>query len=1092
MDRSFLLQTKFLVPRAGAELIPRPALREQLEGALGKRLILLSAPPGYGKTTLLAELAANSSWPFAWYQLDAADGDPTIFLSYLIACLRHIQEKEDVHQDALPLGSAALSLLEDPEGAARLEAGRQVASSGDLTRVLLVLINDLAAVLEEDWLLFIEDYHLITNPDVHTLVQTLLDKGPPGLHLVISSRSDPPLSLARLRARGQLAEFRAADLRFRQGEVSDWLAQVIPGVDPQSAQLLNEKTEGWAAALQIVLSSLEGKDAGAAGRFISRLNGTQRFIFEYLIEEVFQQQPADRQRFLSHTAVLEQMNAPACKALLGTAHTQAELEKLEQDNLFIVSLDEQQGWYRYHHLFRDFLLGRLRRVDPARLADLEDLAANYYQEQGAYEAAFTHFVRAQNHEAAAGVLTRFAPEYVERGRVAVLQRFLGELPSGTVSQFPELLLQHGNVLWRLGRAGAATDRYEAAQRSFTAQEDEEGVGRVLTQMAELARSQGYYRQAQAFAAEALAHIPREAHASRANALMALAKSEGFLTGMDRGRELAEASVDEARQAGEEISERVRANLLRSLGQICWWHGDPDATLRYSQEALAVVRDPRSPNAANIYITMATPYGYRRDLEMAQRYAELGLDIARQLRLAALLPRAYSSLGSILTRRDQLAQGESCLRQALEASQGLGLESYARVMATGYLAQNLCRQGRIDEARQLAEAVLWERAALLDTYEMVVCRSVLADIALDSNRLDEARESFTNLQEVAERRQYRIPLAMIYFGLAYVHLRQKRSVEGLDYARRSVAILEPLGTWQLFLDQGQRAKTVCQALLQAGQATPFVYQVLQRLPGPGSLVVTSSPEAIIRVSCLGQFRVIAGEEVITQERWVSTKARDLLAYFITHRREQIPLERIEEALWPEGGRQKRAFHSALYRLRQALRGEGEKARFILVEGGEYWLDRERFAIDVDAFEAALHEAKRTSDREAARLYEEATSLYQGDYLSNLMYYDWAAPERRRLREDYVAALRALAIHFAGNREYFKAINHIQKALRFDPLSEDSYCLGMTYYAAIGDKAGLVQQYRQLQAIFAEELAVQPSPPTQQLYQRLLAQIDTAAF
>jgi LuxR family maltose regulon positive regulatory protein len=1071
MDHSFLLQTKFLVPRHGGELIPRPDLLLRLETALDRRLTLLSAPPGYGKTILLAELAAHTQRPFAWYQLDAADGDPTIFLSYLIACLRNIQKALMPGQSAT-VGSAATSLLDDSLSGTTISPDH----------ILHVLINEISAAIEGDWLIILEDYHLITNPDVHMLVQSLLDKGPPELHLIISSRTDPPLSLARLRARGNLAEFRAPELRFDQAEVGQWLAQAVPGMTDENARQLNEKTEGWAAALQIILSSLSGKDAASASRFIAELGGTQRFIFEYLAEEVLQQHPLERQRFLTHTAVLDQMNAAVCDAILGSRNAQLMLDSLEQDNLFIVSLDEKREWYRYHHLFREFLLARLQRESAGDLKQLQRSTADYYLNQGAVEAAYVHYVRARDFDSAAQALARFAREYVERRRVAALQRYLGDLPEDVVQQYPELLLQHGNVLWQLGRFGAALSRYEDAQTAFTTQKDNLGVCRVLTRMAELARFQGNYRQARSFAIEALSHAPQEEYASRANALMALAKSEGFLSGMDRGRELAEESVAAARQAGDAITPLTRANLLRSLGRICWWHGDPQATLRHCQEALEAVPDRRSPIAATVYITMATPYVYRRDLDTAQSYAELGLEIAQELQLSAFLPRAYMTLGSILTRRGEWEQGEAHLRQAMDQSQRMGLESYARVMATGFLAQNLCAQGRIEEARQLAEGALWERAANLDTYEMVVCRSVLADVALDSGELEEAEAIFTGLVRTGQRRQFHIPLAMVYFGLAYIYLHDGRTTEAIEYAAKSVAILEPIGTWQLYLDQGDRARLVCHALLQAGRATSFVNQVLNRLPD------TAHPPAPVRVHCLGPFRVFVGEEEVTQARWVSTKARDLLAYFVTHRRQHVPLARVAEAIWPEQGSQKRAFHSALYRLRQALRQEGENTKFILAKGGEYWLDTEQFHIDVDRFETTVSHARAASGAESIQQYEEALGLYHGDYLGNLLYYDWVESERHRLNKIYLETLGQLAAQYAGQQQYDKAIILSEKAVTEDPFHEAGYCDLMRYHAMLGDKAALVRQYQRLQHVLQEELKVEPALTTQRLYRQLMLRVN----
>ena len=1077
MDRSFLLQTKFLVPRHRGELLPRPHLLERLDAAVDNRLTLISAPPGYGKTTLLAELATSAERACAWYQLDAADGDPTIFLSYLIAVLRNIQA-DSASDESPQIGSAAVSLLEGTESAAAVSP----------ERVLTVLINELAAAGDgQEWLIIMEDYHLITNPDIHNLVHFLLENGPPGLHLVISSRTDPPLALARLRARGMLAEFRAPDLRFDDGEVADWLDRAIPGISGESARLLSEKTEGWAAALQIIVSTLAGKDAGSADRFIAELSGTQRFIFQYLAQEVFQQQSAARQRFLTHTAVLDQMNADVCDTILDTSSAQDMLDSLEEDNLFLISLDERRQWYRYHHLFRDFLLDKLKYETPDEVTGLERAAGQYYEASGELETAFTHYVRAGELLAAAEVLTQFAAEYVERRRVAILQRYLGDLPDEVVRRYPDLLLQHGNVLWHMGRVGAAVSRYEDAHAAFAEQGDSAGRCLVLTQMAELARSQGNYRRSRALAAQALSHASDADHAGRANALMILAKSEGFLTGMDRGRQLAEQSVAAVRQAGDAVSPRARANLLRSLGHICWWHGDPQATLRYCQEALESVTDERSPIAASIYITMATPYVYRPDLDKAQAYAELGLEIAQQLQLSSLLPRAHMTLGGLLTRRGEWQQAEHHLRQAVQLSQGSGLDTYFRIMATSYLSQNLCGQGRIEEARQLAEAVLWERAASPDTYEMVVCRSVLADVALEEDQLDEAQAIFESLIEIGRRRQFRVPLAMVYFGLAYIHLRQDNAAKSIDYARQSVAILEPLGTWQLYLDQGERARIVCRALAEAGHATPFVNQVLSRLPVSPAPAVEIQ-ERLIRIQCLGPFRVFAGDEEITQADWVSTKARDLLAYFVTFRSQRLPLERVVASIWPEGGQSDRAFHSALYRLRHALRGEGDRTKFVLLKGGECWLDTGRFDVDVDALEASVNAARATAGEESAAYYDRALKLYQGNYLENLLYYDWAAAERRRLLDLYLQALRAMAAHQSSCGDHREALRLIDMALQKDALNEGIYRDAMRYSAAAGDKAGLIRRYQQLTQSLDEDLNVLPSSKTESLYHLLLEQVS----
>jgi LuxR family transcriptional regulator, maltose regulon positive regulatory protein len=1075
MKPSILLHTKFLVPRPTPDLLPRPHLVEWLESQLDKRLILISAPAGYGKTTILADFLNASKRPFAWYQLDVNDSDPTVFLTYLIEALRRMKDAPASITNAI--GQTAQSLLDSSD------------ASISPQRVLTVLINELTDTIDKVWLLVLEDYHYVTNPVVHQLVDFLLENAPPDLRLVISTRANPPISLARLRARGLLAELRSPSLRFREDEVTTWMERSIPGISSENLSLLNEKTEGWAAALQIMRSSLSGRDAQGMNEMIAGLSGSQQFIFEYLAEEVFRRLRGETQDFLLRTSILSQMDSAACNAIAGIKESQSVLQQLEKQNLFLSSLDPNRRWYRYHYLFRDFLLNRLRREGADREKTLERVAGSHYESQGELEAAYVHYLAAQDFESAASVISVFAADFVERGRVEILHRYLDSLPDEIMQANPELLLQHGNAHWRLGQAGAAIAAFEDAHSAFYATSSSGGVCRALTRLAEVNRAQGHYRQAQHLSTEALSCASEDDHATRAEALLALAKSTGFLTGMDQGRSLAEQAVEEARKASEKLSPLARANYLQSLGQICWWHGDPQATVRYCQEALQLAPEGISPIAAQAYVSMTTPYLYWRELDKALQYAEQGLEIAQTLHLKELLPSAYTALGNVLTRLGGTARAETCLRQAMDIGQELGLASYEQMMATGFLAYNLCGQGRVEEARQLTEGVLWSYTGNPDTYEAYVCRSVLADIALESNQFDKAELLYVELLEVGERRQFRIPLAMVYFGLAFIHIETGRRESGLEYARKALHLIEGAKVFQLFLDQGSRSRVVSQALIEAGQQSAFLERVLENLPEESATQISIFHEHTISVESLGTFRVFAGREEISQERWVSAKARDLLAYFVTFRGERIPAERVFDAIWGEKDSSRSAFHTALSRLRNALRTKDNEHRFIFVETGEYLLDISRFRIDIDEFDANLAKARSaTNETESVKWYQAAVDIYCGEYLQNL-YYEWVFPERRRLNQAYLNALQELVAHFASSSNPESAIRYFEKALPIDNLNEELYRHAMHAYAAMGDRAGLARLFQELKQNLLIELDIEPSSSTTSLYQTLLNKLDT---
>lgn len=1070
-----LLQTKFLVPQYTPDISARPRLEGWWKTHAARRLLLVSAPAGYGKTTLLSRIIQSIDHSAAWIQLDLADNDPSVFLSYIVNALRRKQSSRDT-----PFGEATLVLLDtlDEENIA-------------VFQILTVLINELFETLSGRWTVILEDYHLISNPAVHNIVDYLIENAPPDFQVILSTRIDPPLQLSRLRARDQLAELRAGDLRFTPEEISAWLALKTPGISQAGIDELMRKTEGWAAAIQIILSSIQGQPPTAAEAFIENISGTHGRIFEYLAEEVFRRLSPEQQDFLMQSAVLDQMDVATCRALVGNANAYRVLEEIEAANLVIASISEDQKWYRYHQLFREFLIGKLRRETPKRYSSLNEKAGQYYESRKDFNQAFTHFVSAGRPQKAARILEIFASEFVESGRVELLHRYMGQLDESVLRTYPELMLQRGNVLRRLGQAGAAIANYEDARQAFRKYGDHAGVCRALTELATVNYLQGHYRQTQLLAMEALQQAAADDHAERARALMALARSVGFLTGMDEGRSLAEEALTETNLAGESVTPVFKANQLQSLGQICWWHGDPHATVRYCREALDVLPEQLSPIAAKAFICMVTPHLYWREFETALDYAEKGLEIAQTLHLVELLPSAYTALGNVLTRFGETARAESSLRQAMETAQSLGLASYERLMATGFLAYNLSGQGRYEEAHHLAEGALWSYIGNPDTYEVYVCRSVLADIALEKDNLDEAERLFQNLLVPGEKHNFRIPLAMVYFGLAFICLSTGRQERGIEYARESFRLIEPTRAIQLYIDQGQRSRLVCGALVDYGLSDAFIRRVLENLPsadkkGP-DLTVSDNKAIVVRL--LGHFRVLIDGEEIPADRWVSAKARDLLAYFVTFRKEKQPADRVFTALWQDRSSSgKTAFHTALSRLRKALRHDEQNLKYILVEKGDYWLDAARFAVDVDQFDFAFNKGRGASELEvAAAWYEYALKLYQGDYLANL-YYDWVFTERRRLAQAHQAILCTLADIRTRQGQHDAAIILLEKALAADPLLETAHCQIMKAYAAQNNRPAVARQFQQLKEILRSELDVSPSNATQELYQKLVTKRD----
>src|SRR5215469_7762344 len=369
-----LLATKLHVPRPQPGFVPRPRLVEALGEGLARGRVLVCAPAGFGKTALLADWARGGGRPVAWLGLDGGDSDPARFGRYAVAALDR----------ARPGLAGRVGPLLSPPPARSFGA------------LVTALINELAADPGPDELLLVlDDYHLVDSGPVHEAVAFLLENLPPGLRVVVSGRADPPLPLARLRARGQLAELRAADLRFTGEEAAALLSESAgPGLPGTAVAALVARTEGWAAGLQLAGLSLRGR-ADAAG-FAAAFGGSHRFVLDYLTDEVLDGQPGPVRAFLLETSVLERLSGELCDAVTGRADSQAMLQDIERAGLFLVPLDEVRGWWRYHHLFADLLRSRLQAEQPGREQALHRAAAAWCEEHDLADDAVRHTLAAGN------------------------------------------------------------------------------------------------------------------------------------------------------------------------------------------------------------------------------------------------------------------------------------------------------------------------------------------------------------------------------------------------------------------------------------------------------------------------------------------------------------------------------------------------------------------------------------------------------------------------------------------------------------------------------------------------------------------------
>jgi LuxR family transcriptional regulator, maltose regulon positive regulatory protein len=653
-ERDRLLATKLHIPRPRPGFLARPRLLGRLTQGTAGALTLVCAPAGFGKTSLLGDWAWRGQRPVAWLSLDAGDSDPARFWRYVAAALDGTRPGIRQRVDALFQGGQP-----PPEA------------------VLTVLINELAAAPEEV-VLVLDDYHLIEAPPVHDGLAVLLERLPSQLRLVLASRADPPLPLARLRARGQLVELREADLRFSAEETAELLRAAVEAELPEAAvAALGDRTEGWVAGLQLAALSLHGHaDVGA---FVEGFSGSHRYVLDYLTEEVLDRQPEPLRTFLLQTSILERLSGPLCAAVTGRADSQQLLEQAERANLFLHPLDEVRGWWRYHQLFADLLRVRLQQQAPGRVPELHRAAAAWFEAHKLVDEAIGHALAAGEVTWAARLIERQLDAWILRWEGVTLQRWLAALPTELIGSRPRLALAQARLALIRGELEAIEGPLEAAERLVAEAADEPyepSVGRAASTMANLPAAIALQRAG-------LAHLRGDAEqmtTSARRALAALGEGEWMLESLTHWY-LAVAEWLAGRLAGAEAglasgiagwraaSHQVPAAAAlgyHCLGLVQRDRGRLEAALATYREALAVAAEPGGPApqlAGVAQVGMAGVLYERDQLDAALGHASEGVALCRQL---AYTPPLVNGLVTLAWIRQARGDGAGALNAIGEA------------------------------------------------------------------------------------------------------------------------------------------------------------------------------------------------------------------------------------------------------------------------------------------------------------------------------------------------------------------------------------------------------------------------------------------
>jgi LuxR family maltose regulon positive regulatory protein len=797
-----LLQTKLHAPRLRPFLVPRPHLSKALNQGLAGKLTLISAPAGFGKTTLVsswidslqtesATHPPNTHSPLptqvAWLSLDGNDSVPARFLSYIIAALQRV----DPH-----IGVSARSMLQ--------------ASPLPIPSLLTALLNDIAAQ-PDPLVLVLDDYHEVDAQPIDEALAFLLDHLPPQLHLVITTREDPNLPLARLRARGLLTELRAADLRFTVAETAVFLKQVM-GLELTTDQVaaLEARTEGWIAGLQLAALSMRGQEDVSG--FIQSFTGSHRFVLDYLLEEVLHQQPAHVQAFLLKTAVLNQLTGSLCDALTGENNGQQILESLERANLFLVALDNERRWYRYHHLFAELLRQTSSTADETHGRDLHIRASQWYEANGLELEAFHHAVAANDVARAARLIEGEGLPLYFRGEAAPVQEWLASLPQAEFEARPSLWVTYASVLTMTGRL--RDDIEEILHAAETALEDKTDddkttdlLGQIAAIRAMLAVPKNQVEAIITQSQRALDYLHPDNAPMRTTTTWTLGYAYQVQGRRAAASQAYTDTIAHSRKSGNVMTEIAATTCL---GQIQEMENQAYQAAETFQAILQLMGDPPWPAACEACVGLARIHYQWNELETAQRYGQQGLALAQQLQnvdtpaaCGVLLARVKLAVGDATEALTTLAETDQFVQQH-------HFGHWAEEI-TAVRIQTLLHQGNLAAAAQLAQA-----------HDLPISQ---ARVHLAQHAPSAALAVLEPVRQQAEMKGWadKWLQAMILQALAH-HAAgaNEKAVQQLDEA---LALAAPGGLLRVFVDEGPALAALLREAAAQGVAPTYVQQLL---------------------------------------------------------------------------------------------------------------------------------------------------------------------------------------------------------------------------------------------------------------------------
>jgi LuxR family maltose regulon positive regulatory protein len=778
-----ILATKLYIPPPRAKIVLRPRLIEQLnEGLSSGRtpgVTLISAAAGFGKTTLVSEWVASCGSLVAWLSLDEGDNDPVRFISYLIATLQTIKAG---------IGESLLAAFQSPP-------------LPPTESILTALLNEITAI-PDNFLLILDDYHVIDSQTVDQCLTFLVEHLPPQMHLVIATREDPDLPLSRLRVRGQLTELRAADLRFAPAESAEFLNRMMGlNLSAEDIAALEARTEGWIAGLQLAALSMQGQSDPA--NFIKSFTGSHRFILDYLVEEVLGRQPGEIQNFLLYTSILERLCGPLCEAVLGTpaGSGQSTLEELEHANLFLVPLDNERRWYRYHHLFGELLRQRLGQ--PQEFSNYHLRASAWYEANDDLAKAFHHAHASSDFERAAH-LAEEAWQGMERSfQTAAWLGWVKKLPDVAICSRPRLCVQLGWAFSDAGELESSESHLQNAERALAGALDQQDskslLGNIALIRASNAQNQGDLAESVKYAELSLLLAPEDDFYLRAQAVITLELTHWTTGNLEASIQAMRAWTEDMQRLGNQVfviaSAFAVADMQVAMGRL----GEAEKGLRQAiQQAVELGREAELVTAHH-HLGLALLAHEQGDEKAAAGHWQTAVDLGQY---TTLVDWHYRWNLAQVRLRESAGEWDASLDLLDEARRGYVKTAIPNLQPIeAHKARIHLKQGRLDKAQAWVQErglSVTDEVSYLCEYEFLT----LARVRLGEGVFTGVNDLLERLLALAETQKRTGSVIEILLTQTLAHHAQSNRSQALAALERALTLSEPEGYLRIFVDEGE--------------------------------------------------------------------------------------------------------------------------------------------------------------------------------------------------------------------------------------------------------------------------------------------------